>query len=174
MSNVERGADGGSAAGDATLVLAPGVSTRGERVCTDLLSRADAALVLAVRRPPDDWRARRGDGLPPTRFVTADPHPDSVRAVSDPGDLTGLGIAVAEYLDAVPADAVPAVCVDSATTLLQFADSRRVYRFLQVLCGRVLAAGGTVHCHVDPAAHDDRVLDRLASLFDDAVTVSAD
>ncbi|CQH62195.1 uncharacterized protein HHUB_3675 [Halobacterium hubeiense] len=150
----------------AMLVLAPGLSGDDARVCTQRVAAADAALVVSLRRPPEDWRAARDGALPPTCFVTAEPNGDAANAVADPGDLTGLGIAVSERLGDLPEDAEPAVCVDSLTTLLQYADTERAYRFLQVLCGRVRAAGGTVHVHADPAAHDERELDRLAGLFD--------
>lgn len=172
MSNESRATDtDGDLGGAATLVFAPGVSAEGDRVCAELLSEADAALVVSLCHGPDNWRASRDHDLPSTRFVTTDSHPDSVRTVSSPGDLTGFGIAVSEYLGGLPDDAEPAVCLDSVTALLQYAAPERAYRFLQVLCGRVLAADGTIHCHVDPAAHDQRVLDLLTGLFDATITV---
>lgn len=171
MSNVRRVDARGDPDGAAALVLAPGVSTQEAGVCTDRLSAADAALVVSLRRTPGDWQAARDGPLPPTGFVTTDPHPGSVHAVATPGDLTGIGIAVSEYLGDLPDDAEPAVCLDSLTTLLQFTETERAYRFLQVLCGRVRAAGGTVHCHADPAAHDDDALNRLAGLFDGVLAV---
>ncbi|NIB98146.1 hypothetical protein [Halobacterium sp. R2-5] len=172
MSDASRAVDArGDPDGAAALVLAPGVSTEDARVCADRLAAADAALVVSLRRTPRNWQAARDGPLPPTGFVTTDSHPGSVRAVADPGDLTGIGIAVSEYLGDLPGDAEPAVCLDSLTTLLQFAEPERAYRFLQVLCGRVRAAGGTVHCHADPAAHDDAALERLAGLFDGVLSV---
>lgn len=174
MGEVARAADrDGETGGQAVLVLAPGVSTAETAACADRLATSDAALVVALRRQPGDWRAARGDHLPPTWFVTTDPHSDSVRAVADPGDLTGIGIAISEFLGWLPSNTRPAVCVDSLTTLLQYADTERTARFLQVLSGRVLAADGTVHCHADPAAHDDDVLDKLATLFDDVVVLDS-
>lgn len=174
MADVVRTADVDSdTGGAATLVLASGVSSHGEAICTDRLTTGDAALVVALRQPPDDWRASHGN-VPPTWFVTTDPHADSVRTVANPGDLTGIGIAVSEFLDLVPADTCPCVCLDSLTTLLQYCEPDRAYRFLQVLSGRVLAADGTLHCHADPDAHDDAVLDQLAGLFDDAILASDD
>jgi len=155
------------------LVLAPGVSERRADACARRVADADAAVVVSLRQPPDDWRAARDAALPPTRFVTADPHGDDANTVADPGDLTGLGIAVSERLDSLPADAAPAVCVDSLTTLLQYADTERAYRFLQVLCGRVRAADGTVHVHADPDAHAAADLDRLAGLFDGVRSVES-
>ncbi|MFB6270594.1 MAG: hypothetical protein ABEH83_11655, partial [Halobacterium sp.] len=141
MSTDVRADDGRETPGGATLVLAPGVSAQGGQVCTDYLADADAALVVSLRRPPAAWLDSRGD-VPATWFVSTEQHPDSVRGVTDPGDLTGVGIAVSEFLDGLPADATPAVCVDSLTTLLQYSSPERTYRFLQVLCGRVLAADG--------------------------------
>lgn len=172
MSTDVRARDETEVSGDAALVLASGVS-RGERVCTDDLAGADAALVISVRRSPADWLDSRGD-VPPTWFVSTDQHPDNVRGVSDPADLTGIGIAVSEFLGELPDDVDPVVCVDSLTTLLQYSSPERTYRFLQVLFGRVVAAGGAVHCHADPAAHDDQVLDRLLGLFDGVVRVDAE
>ncbi|MCG1004395.1 MULTISPECIES: hypothetical protein [Halobacterium] len=155
------------------LVLASGVSGDGAHVCAQRLATADAALAVLLRQPPDSWQDARDAALPPTCFVTATPHGDDGDAVAAPDDLTGLGIAVSERLRDIPADAEPAVCVDSLTTLLQYADTDRAYRFLQVLCGRVRAAGGTVHCHADPAAHDAAELDRLVGLFDGVRSVEA-
>ncbi|MGB9964446.1 DUF7504 family protein [Halobacterium hubeiense] len=167
MPDVSRAAAArGDADGAAVLVLASPVDAAATRVCTDRLADADAAVAVSLRRAPADWRAARGDRLPPTRFVAAEPHAGSAHAVSTPGDLTGVGIGVSECLRAFPDDAEPAVCVDSLTTLLQFAEADRTRRFLQVLGGRVRAAGGTLHCHADPAAHEDAALERLAGLFD--------
>jgi hypothetical protein len=170
MSTDVHGSDERLTLGGATLVLAPGVSEAGDRVCTDHVRGGDAALVVSLRRSPDAWLAARED-VPATWFVSTDQHPDSIRGVADPGDLTSVGIAVGEFLDGLPSSADPVVCVDSVTTLRQFSSPERTYRFLQVLCGRVLAADGAVHCHADPAAHDDQVLERLRGLFDDVVRV---
>lgn len=157
---------------DAALVYAPGFATEREQVCGSLLASADHALAVSVRRPPSEWLDdREAASLPPTRLVAADDHPDCVRTVSNPGDLTGFGIAVSRYLDELPDDATPGVCLDSVTTLLQYVDENRAHRFLQVLVNRVRSADGHVHCHADPAAHDDRVCEALDSLFDAKVSV---
>jgi hypothetical protein len=156
----------------ATLVYAPGFDPGRERVCESLLESADAALAISLRRQPAAWLdARDEDVLPPTRFVASHDHADCVRSVSNPGDLTGLGIAVSECIDALPEDTTPGICLDSLTTLLQYVDPSRAFRFLQVLVNRVRAAGGTIHCHVNPDAHDDQVCGSFDSLFDAAVDV---
>ena len=145
----------------------------GEHACGARLADADAAFVVALRQSPGGWLDERLDALPPTRFVATYPHPDCVRTVSDPGDLTGIGIAVSEFLDALPADATPAVCLDSLTTLLQYTGPTRVYRFLQVCVGRICAADGTLHCHVDPSAHGDNVMATLEDVFDVVLEASS-
>lgn len=88
-------------------------------------------------------------------------------SVTDPGDLTGLGIAIGAFLDrwAEPPEQT-VVCLHSLTPLLQFADRRRVLRFLRVLTGRLRAQGAVAHFHVDPKAHDDRALAQLGQLVD--------
>lgn len=156
----------------ATLVYAPGFAPGRERACESLLASVDAVLAVSLRRQPDAWLdARDADVLPPSRFVAVHDHADCVRTVSSPADLTGLGIAVSECLEALDEDVTPGVCLDSLTTLLQYVDPSRAFRFLQVLVDRVRAAGGTIHCHVNPDAHDPQVCGTFDTLFDDAVTV---
>ncbi|WP_232686964.1 DUF7504 family protein [Halobacterium zhouii] len=165
-------ADALAATDAATLVYAPGFAPGRERACESLLESADAALAISLRRQPSSWLDARGaDAIPPTRFVATHDHADCVRTVSSPGDLTGLGIAVSECLDALPEDTTPGVCLDSLTTLLQYVDESRAFRFLQVLVNRVRAAGGSIHCHVNPDAHDEQVCGSFDSLFDGAITV---
>ncbi|MFB6073124.1 MAG: hypothetical protein ABEJ88_09165 [Halobacterium sp.] len=125
--------------------------------CTGLLGGDEPVLVVAVRDTPREWLAARRGWLaagdaPSPQFVATYPHPDCVRVVADPGDLSRLALAAGDALDAFPADAAPAVCVDAVSTLLEYATPVRVGRFLQVLAGRACAAGGTLHCHADADA----------------------
>ena len=154
------------------LISTSGVEN-GEHACGSRLADADAVLVVSLRQSPGGWLDARPADLPPARFVATYPHPDCVRTVSNPGDLTGIGIAIAEFLDALPEDATPAVCLDSLTTLLQYTGRTRVNRFLQVCTGRVRAADGTLHCHVDPDAHGDDTMATIEGLFDVVVDASS-
>ncbi|WP_232703428.1 DUF7504 family protein [Halobacterium wangiae] len=174
MTRATRPGEASERPDEGTLALLPtsGVEN-GEHVCAARLADADAAFVVAIRQSPGGWLDGRSETLPPTRFVATYPHPDCVRTVSDPGDLTGIGIAVSEFLDALPADATPGVCLDSLTTLLQYTGPTRVYRFLQVCVGRVRAADGTFHCHVDPSAHGDDVMTTLEDVFDVVLETSS-
>jgi hypothetical protein len=91
----------------------------------------------------------------------------STASVSSPGDLTGLGIKLSQCLSTW--DDNPnrtTVRFDSLTTLLQFAELKRVFRFVHVLLGRIDSANAVGYFHLDPAAHDDQTLATLRGLFD--------
>ncbi|QLD91099.1 hypothetical protein HWV07_19435 [Natronomonas salina] len=92
----------------------------------------------------------------------------STATVSEPGDLTGIGIKVNQCLSAWEDDDVGTdVCFDSVTTLLQYVDTRRVFRFLHVLTRRVQSVGALAHYHVDPGAHDEQTLATIEGVFSD-------
>lgn len=97
----------------------------------------------------------------------------SVRHVSDPSDLTGVGIAIAEFLSAwADSGNRTVVCVDSVTALLQYVETNRAFQFLNEITSKLEGAGASAHFHITPAAHDEQVLSVLSSLFDDRVTAA--
>ena len=65
-------------------------------------------------------------------------------------------------------------CFNSITSLLQYADVQRAFRFLHVVTGRVKTVGGTGHYHLDPEAHDRQTLATLKGLFDAVIEVNED
>lgn len=90
----------------------------------------------------------------------------STSTISEPGDLTGLGIKVNQCLSTWEDEAaLTTVCFDSVTTLLQYVDTRRAFRFFHVLTRRVRSLGALAHYHVDPAAHDDQTLATIEGVF---------
>jgi len=90
----------------------------------------------------------------------------TVKSVSTPDDLTGLGITLSQALSTHD-DAV--VCFDSLTAALQYVDTETAYEFLNALTGHLYAADARAHFHLDPTAHDTTTVDALASLFDAVV-----
>jgi KaiC/GvpD/RAD55 family RecA-like ATPase len=61
--------------------------------------------------------------------------------VSDPGDLTGIGIGVTTFLRQFYREGTSArLGVHSVSTMLMYADLRRVFRLLHVLTARIDAA----------------------------------
>lgn len=180
------------AAGESVLLCAPSMDHSEDELCTHFLQVADRQqlhfLGVLLDESPDDalsrWREHAG-GLPgQVALVTAGDQMRSAAAasggemvsfgpnvkatsVSEPGDLTGLGIKISEVLQQWQNDGNRTVaCFHSLTALLQYADVQTVYKFLHVLTGRFATAGVTAHFHLDPAAHDDQTINTLKSLFD--------
>ena len=177
------------------LVMDPSFGTTTSGVCMDLLTGEDppSATVLGItyRQSPaewiDDWEAHAGTA--PAHgmvlsvgdrsgddFSTGRTEDDrwSVDAIENASDLTGLGIELSEFLERAhetDAAARPRLCFDSLTALLQYADLKRVFRFLHVVTGRVKSANGVGHYHLDPDAHDEQTLATIKGLFDAVVEV---
>lgn len=171
------------------LVLVPSMAAGEEDLCMDLLTieEPEDANVLAVdlTHTPDDriaaWDEHVGvrpaalqlvsvgDTVRSTAAASATPDPP-VDIVADPGDLTGIGMAVTKYLERWADDDARAVfCLHSLSALLQYADLERAFQFLHVLSGRFDAIDAVAHYHMDPSAHDERTVNTIASLFDAVV-----
>lgn len=94
-----------------------------------------------------------------------------VRRISDPSDLTGVGIAISEFLSAWHGNGNrTVVCFESVTALLQYVEANRVFQFLNEITSKFEQSGARAHFHITPAAHEGQVLSVLTSLFDDRVT----
>lgn len=147
-------------------------------------------LVISYQDGPDEWlpewQARVGrvpadlgfvhvgevarSAAAPSAGTSANSAPGFVSAVSDPTDLTGLGIRISEYLEEWAAtDNRITVYFDSLTFLLNFAELERVYRFLHVLAGRVKSVDGQAYYRLDPDAHDTQTLSTIQNLLDDTI-----
>lgn len=179
------------------LVLSDGMDPDARASYYDTLLPADPSdlrvLAIEYARGPDgwlgEWRTHVGklpaetaiisidDGVRSAAAPAVDPttyertgNGISVGTVESPDDLTGLGIAVGGQLKRW-ADTPESVLLtlNSMTVLLQYVELKRVFRFLHVLVNRVKAAGAVGHYHMDPAAHDEQVVETLASVFDAVV-----
>ena len=102
--------------------------------------------------------------------------PAGVSAITiSPTDLTGIGITLSDYLsDFDDSDGGTLVCFDSVTELLQYTDPKSLFRFLRVVTRRIEHVDGFAHFHLDPSAHDDRIVATLRSPFDAIVEAGAD
>ncbi|MFB6180060.1 MAG: hypothetical protein ABEI77_10085 [Halorientalis sp.] len=178
--------------GDATNILlgAPSMSQGTDEVCVDLLSQAPpdetSVLWVSFTKPASqclaEWRSQH-DGDPASfgAIVVGDTvgggdaddiNPNAIQHVSNPSDLTGIGIKVGEFVSGSTKQIV--VCVDSLTSLLQYVDLETAYEFLHALTGQLYSAGAISHFHIDPTAHDAETIDTLLSLFDASVDLSGD
>jgi hypothetical protein len=127
----------------------------------DLPTDVQLVTVGEMAAGDDDWQSTATGSVQVTR--------------ASPTDLTGVGIAVSDTLStwAETGDRV-VVCVDSVTTMLQYAPLATVFRFLHTICRRFASVEALAHFHLDPAAHDDRTVARLTHLFDSLIRVEDD
>jgi KaiC/GvpD/RAD55 family RecA-like ATPase len=92
------------------------------------------------------------------------------RHVGDPGDLTGIGMGLTEFMRRYYHDVGAArVGIHSLSTILMYTDFRRLFRFLHVVTGRVDSSGFVGVYAVDDAALEARDRDVLLQLFDTVV-----
>ncbi len=172
------------------LVLAPSMSSETDEACIDLLTKVspdqEDVLWVTFTRSPDaclqDWLSHAGSRPANLRFVsvgetvrsvaTSPPMQETatdavIDTLSNPGDLTGLGIKISEVLQQWHGNGNETVaCFHSLTALLQYSDVQTVYKFLHVLTGRFTTANVTAHFHLDPDAHDSQTINTLKTLFD--------
>jgi hypothetical protein len=166
------------------LVLAASADMAANDLCVDLLSsdspeRQHVLSLSYTRRPTrlvDHWQATH-DALPASMAIVCpeshdDGEPrDGVHTTHVPAsDLTGASIALSRYLDRWDGEGEPiTVCLNSLTSLLQYADRDRVFRFLHTITSRCLAVDASVHAHLDPATQDEQTVATIATLFDSIV-----
>lgn len=176
------------------LLQSPSLGSAKTETCHSLLGQTDPAqtnvLAVTFTKTPSEWVQEWNDhaGTAPARggiiavsegVETVDDATWTVEHVETAADLTGLGITLSELLShmstvAAAEDQDVAVCFDSITSLLQYADLQATFRFLHVVTGRVKSAGGIGHYHIDPAAHDSQELATLMGLFDAVIEVAED
>jgi hypothetical protein len=148
----------------------------GTRRPTDVLTVCDG---MAVDERAARLRAR-SDTVASTAFVTLDAgtapstlDETAVRRISTPGDLTGIGLGVVDWLTAPVSEGDLAVCIDDVSTMVEYTDLERVFRLLHALEGTCRDHGARFHVHVTGSAHDDRAVATLRQLFDEQRDVSA-
>ncbi|WP_435174569.1 DUF7504 family protein [Halorussus sp. AFM4] len=171
------------------LMLARSMSPESGEVHEDLLaSRAlgEERLLVLTFRPPERWVRRlrsRYERMPAETEIIAlnetgapaQVGTDDVSVTTlNPTDLTGVGMAVSDVIQAWAGDdAQTVVCFDSVTEFLQYADRSTMYRFLRVVTRRFDAVDGFAHFHMDPDAHDTETIATLKSPFDAIVDASS-
>ncbi|WP_455448997.1 DUF7504 family protein [Natrinema thermotolerans] len=118
-------------------------------------------------KEPSDHDGRIG-------IITLDESPGRVQYQGDavttitvnPADLTGIGMKLSDYLSSqVETDTETAICFDSVTGLLQYANQKSVFRFLRVITRRIEHVDGIAHFHMDPTAHDQQTINTMKSPF---------
>lgn len=97
----------------------------------------------------------------------------TIETINDPRDLTRLGLLINKHLGDPDDGPPPVLCFHTLSTLLQFAEVEKVFRFLHVLQGRVRSGSARAHYHLDPTDHPDEVVNTLRPIFDFTVRFDA-
>lgn len=107
-----------------------------------------------------------------TGRTASNPPANNVETIAEPpSDLTWLGIRINEYLTQWRERNVPvSICLDSLTSLFQYADSEQGVRFVHRLSSRAQNADAVLHYHMDPAAHDDSKIAQVTQFCDAVVS----
>lgn len=164
-------------ADDATAALVYTSSMGATDHCSALLSTAaeeTTILWVTYTSPPSDcieqYREAGGSGslsIIAVGDMPTETPPDApdvtVKSVSTPDDLTGLGITLSQALS-THEDAL--VCFDSLSVLLQYVDRETAYEFLNAVTSHLYAGDASALFYLDPSAHETATIDALGSLFD--------
>lgn len=169
--------------GTNVLVSGP-VMTGKRRVMNSLLASGDAAdrgTTVVTTRKPGDAVEREIRSLAPVpeemltivdcvsrsgnlgRVVSS----GTRRYISDPGDLTGIGIALTEFMRRFYERNCDArVGLHVLSTLVMYVDFKRVFQFLHVVTGRIAASGFSGVFTLDEGIVSDREESVLFQPFD--------
>jgi hypothetical protein len=121
---------------------------------------------LAGRRPDDRFAVVDCTGL------ETDGRSRMTRTAGGPGDLTGAGIGVTEFLKRFHGAGLSGrFGLHSVSTMTMYADLRRVFQFLHVVVGRLELAGFAGAVTLDDGVVDARERAVLSQLFDAVVEV---
>ncbi|MFB6163145.1 MAG: hypothetical protein ABEJ86_06900 [Halococcoides sp.] len=139
------------------------------------------AICVSTTEPVDRIRAGydgAGGAVDGLRIVDAtasesDDDADRVFSVSTPGDLTGVGIAIAEATDSID-DGVPPVLIDSLSTLLMYNDVETVYRFADSVRSQTRDGAGVTISTLNTDALGETERSRLLTLASVVVEVRVD
>jgi hypothetical protein len=170
--------------GTTNVLLAEPPMGQGRNLCSSLLldqHPSPSVLFVTYTRSPADCLAQLDDhdhvenvGIITVGDGSTAGVDDEVvtESVSTASDLTGLGIAIGQFLSEWGGPVF--VCFDSVTSMLQYVDIKTAYEFLHAVTGQIRAAGATSHFHIDPNAHDDRHVASITSLFDAKVSLEGE
>jgi hypothetical protein len=137
-------------------------------VVTTKKSADQIRAALGKRQDLTDWELGVVDCVTRQRAAGRVVDSADVRYLSSAADLTGIGIAVSGWMQDRyhdPERRRTRIGLHSLSTLLMYADLRRVYQFVHVITGRIESSGFAGVFTIDTAT-DAETLNRLTQLFD--------
>jgi KaiC/GvpD/RAD55 family RecA-like ATPase len=96
-----------------------------------------------------------------------------IYSVSDPSDLTGIGIGITKCFDRMRDNGVTEgrMALTSLSTMVRYADRETVFKFCHVLSSRLDSAGFLGLFTINSGAHEDRTVQVIKQAFDGNVEV---
>jgi len=172
--------------GESVLIAGPAMTGK-RRLLFDLVGASpdEAAILISTKRDAErfresflqgrdarDWAVRSIDCVSRSRSMRQVRDTAEIKHVSSAGDLTGVGIAASGFMrEFYHADRAARVGLHSLSTLLMYADLRRVYQFVHVLTGRIDSSGFAGAFTLDTTTRNSESLDVLTQVFDALVEV---
>ena len=180
---------------DATSVLlvAPPAEPPDDHACIDLLTfdapARENVLSITLSQTPDErlavWQREAGEPLPERavvvdgsgaaaegrRTATSDELPAlSVDVLSDAAGPMELALTIGRYFgEWADTSERTLVCLHSLSDLLASFDRGEVVQLINAVDARLDDTDAVVHYHLDPDAHDERLLTEVRPLFDAVV-----
>lgn len=168
-----------------TLLLSGGSGTRAlvQSVLVDGIRDGQGAIPVSTDRSGSDWIdeiAAATDGFPGYTVGAIDCQARDDRestqlangalqySVTDPTDLTGIGIGITKCLSRFDDRAVTEarLGLSSLSTILAESDRKTTFKFCHVLASRLQSAGFVGVFAIDSTAHEDRTLQVVKQAFD--------
>jgi KaiC/GvpD/RAD55 family RecA-like ATPase len=187
MASASVSLDPDALTGGTNVLVSGPVMTGKQRLLLRILAGGDPAdrgTVLATTRTNADALARTfetvaGD-VPDDLFAVVDCTGTASRSrtrrtptrryVSSPGDLTGIGIGLTEFMrEFYHRGDAARVGIHSLSTMLMYTEFRRLFQFLHVVTGRIESSGFVGVFAVDDSAIGERETNILLQLFDTVV-----
>jgi hypothetical protein len=146
--------------------------------------RVSAVLVLTSTNPEKELQLFQGylrDGLERLAIITPGEISEEdvasilpgleeivIKQISDQQDLRRLGIVTSRQLSEWEEDETPTIVyLRSLSQMLGFIEEQSlVFRFIHILSRQVQSLGARAYYHMDPATHEDEVINTFQPLFD--------
>jgi len=101
---------------------------------------------------------------------------ENIKMASSPGDLTEIGVKIGQFFDEFLIKRKiqkNQFYLNSLSTILMYANSQTIFRFLHVFTGRIKSTGAFGIYLIDKGIHDERTLIILKKLFDGIIEIES-
>jgi len=102
---------------------------------------------------------------------------DSIKIVSSPVDLTGIGVKISQFLDEFYMKKniqKNQLHINSLSTILMYSNIQTVFRFMHVFTGRIKVAGALGIFVIESGMHDEKDIITLKQLFDGMIEIKSE